>query len=76
MSRSLRSVVQSSTAKTEIVLNLHYNKNKEQVIKSIAHEIAHVLNKSDSHGHDHKKLCNKLVQQIKQEYENPHEKDN
>ena len=68
MDHNLRAVVRSQLDTTEIILNLAYNKTIGQIIKSLAHELAHVKLGNNGHDNQFKEEWGRLVKVITDEY--------
>jgi hypothetical protein len=68
MDNNLRAVVKSQLDTTEIILNLSMNKTIGQVIKSLAHELAHVKLGNNEHNNPFKEEWGRLVGAITEEY--------
>ena len=47
-----------------ILLNLNENKSEHQIIESLAHEIAHILNNNNTHDSIHQEKCLEIKLQI------------
>ena len=48
----------------DIALNLNYLKTEDEVVKAVAHEIAHVLADSAVHGAGHRATWNELEKKM------------
>ena len=63
-----RAVVRSTPEMVEIILNLAYSKTPGQVIKSLAHELSHVLLGSDQHTNEFRLKWKSLESVITEKY--------
>lgn len=65
---NLRAAVSREGLRVDILLNLLYNKNLEDVIDSLAHEMAHIVLGEDGHGPEFDRQWTKLRRSITREY--------
>jgi hypothetical protein len=65
---NLRALVSQEGGRVDIFMNLLYNKNLEDVIDSLAHEMAHIVLGQEGHGPDFERTWAELRKRITREY--------
>jgi hypothetical protein len=65
---NLRAAVTQEGGRVDILMNLLYNKNREDVIDSLAHEMAHIVLEDEGHGPEFNKKWEELRESITREY--------
>ena len=65
---NLRAAVTQEGGRVDILMNLLYNKNREDVIDSLAHEMAHIVFEDEGHGPEFNKKWEELRESITREY--------
>jgi hypothetical protein len=65
---NLRALVSQEGGRVDIFMNLLYNKNLEDVIDSLAHEMAHIVLGQEGHGPDFERTWIELRKRITREY--------
>ena len=52
----------------DIILNMRHTKSEEMVIRSIAHELNHIIKGTKEHGSEFDMECIRIEERIKKEY--------
>ena len=65
---NLRAVVSQEAGRIDILMNLLYNKNLEDVIDSLAHEMAHIVLGTGGHGREFARKWDELRKWMAREY--------
>ncbi len=65
---NLQAAVSREDQRVDILLNLLYNKNLEDIIDNLAHEMAHIVLGDEGHGPEFDRQWTKLRRSITREY--------